>query len=149
MSKATVRVTNNGSSTGTVDSHLAGRTRMRLKLAAIAYASARHGIDADDELAAAGLQMLCQVATEYYEVVAGGACVGEGDGPSARRGRVRLKLVAIAYMTARHGIDADQGLARTGLQLLCQAAIEYCEAIMGPSTRKKTVDPFLQIGSGA
>lgn len=63
-----------------------------------------------------------------------------GDSHAAGRARVRLKLAAIAFVNARHGIDADQGLARAGLALLCSAAIEYYEAAIGADPRKRPVD---------
>lgn len=68
-----------------------------------------------------------------------------GDSQAAGRARQKLKLAAIAYVNARHGIDADIGLSRTGMALLAQAAIEYYEAIMGADPRKRPVDQHLQL----
>lgn len=70
-----VRVTNNG------DSHAIGRARMRLKLAALAYANSRHGIDADQGLSRAGLAVLCSMAVEYYESLTGADPKNRPDDP--------------------------------------------------------------------
>ncbi len=67
-----------------------------------------------------------------------------GDSHAAGRARLKLKLAAIAYVNARHGVDADVGLSRAGLALLAQAAIEYYEALTGADPRKRPVDPHLQ-----
>jgi len=71
-----------------------------------------------------------------------------GDSHAAGRARLRLKLAAIAYSNSRHGIDADVGLARAGLALLAQAAIEYYEALAGAASRDRPVDPHLHLDSG-
>lgn len=73
---------------------------------------------------------------------------GTGDSHAAGRARLKLKLAAIAYGNARHGIDADQGLSRAGLALLCQAAIEYVEAITGSDPKRRPIDPHLQLDNG-
>jgi hypothetical protein len=70
---------------------------------------------------------------------------GNGDSHAAGRARLKLKLAAIAYVNARHGIDADAGLSRAGLALLAQAAIEYYEAIAGADPSSRPVDPHLQL----
>jgi hypothetical protein len=72
-----------------------------------------------------------------------------GDSHAIGRARVRLKLAAIAYTDARHGIDADVGMARAGLALLAQAAVEYYEALTGADPRNRPVDPHLQLDNGA
>ncbi len=72
---------------------------------------------------------------------------GSGDSHAAGRARLRLKLAAIAYVNARHGVDADAGMARAGLALLAQAAMEYYEACTGADAGKRPVDPyFAQLG---
>lgn len=106
------------------DSLAAGRGRQRLKIAALGYANARHGVDADVELARAGLTRLCQIAGEFVDTLDGttrriDCCQGD---------TALLQLAAIAYASARHGIDADVGMAREGLAMLCQAAISYVES---------------------
>lgn len=130
------------------DSHAAGRARQHLKLAAIAYANARHGVDASVELARAALAFLCQKAVEFVDALSGSA-------PRGRRIDLQhgdhetLQLAAIAYASARHGIDADVGVAREGLALLCQSAINYDESLPKEEMPKRSVHTRLQIGGGA
>ena len=139
----------NGGDVPTSNSHAAGRGRQRLKLGAIGYVNARHGIDTDADLARAGLMNLCQMAIEF---------VGTLSGTHLRNRRIdlykqgnsgSLQLAAIAYVSARHGIDADVGMSREGLALLCQAAIDFVESLpKGDQTQpKRSVDPHLQIGA--
>lgn len=130
------------------DSHAAGRARQHLKLAAIGYANARHGLDASVELSRAALVFLCQKAAEFVTTLSG---------PSTKNHRIdlshgdheTLQLAAIAYASARHGIDADVGVAREGLALLCQAAINYVESLPKEETQKRSTLAHLQIGGGA
>lgn len=70
---------------------------------------------------------------------------GHGNTHEAGRARLRLKLAAIAYVNARHGVDADAGLSRAGLALLASAAIEYYEALTGADPSKRPTDPVFQI----
>jgi hypothetical protein len=74
---------------------------------------------------------------------------GNGDSHAAGRARQKLKLAAIAYVNARHGVDADAGLSRAGLALLCSVAIEYYESLTGADPSKRPVDPSLQLDNGA
>ena len=156
-----VRVTNpGGSSNG--DSHAAGRGRLRLKLAAIAYSTARHGIDADVRLLRSALALLCLAAFEYYEACTGADPSkrpvdpyldfdnGKRASAAVERARDRLQLGAMAYGGARHGIDADAGMARAGLAIIAQASMEYYESFAGAEPSKRPVDAlFAQIGGGA
>jgi hypothetical protein len=74
---------------------------------------------------------------------------GNGDSHAAGRARLKLKLAAIAYVNARHGVDADVGLSRAGLALLASAAIEYYEALTGADPHRRPVDPHLhQLDNG-
>jgi len=127
------------------DPHAAGRARQRLKLAAIGYVGSRHGVDADPDLSRAALALLCQIAHEFVESL--------GTMRKKRRDREGhiepLKLAAIAYASARHGIDADVGMSREGLALLCQGAISYVESLPDEEVApKRTADPRFQIGTG-
>jgi hypothetical protein len=130
------------------DSHAAGRARQHLKLAAIAYANARHGVDASAELSRAALAFLCQKAVEVVDALSGSA-------PRGRRidlqhgGHETLQLAAIAYASARHGIDADVGVVREGLALLCQASINYVESFPKEEASRQSARAHLQIESGA
>jgi hypothetical protein len=144
---------------GTGDSLAAGHARQKLKLAAIAYVNARHGVDADVEIARAGFALLAQTALEYHEALMGTSPASRptdpyfqfDDGiaaPEAGRARQRLKLAAIAYVSARHGIDADHGMSRAGLALLAQAGLAYYEAL-AVVPAQQPADPRRQIGNGA
>jgi hypothetical protein len=127
----------------TGDTHAAGRARLKLKLAAIGYVNVRHGIDADIKVCRAGETLLCMAALEYYRALLPSAPpinVGSGD----LRATEQLRLGAVAYVNARHGVDGDAGLARAGMALLCSVAIEYAESRIGADPKKRPVDPQLQ-----
>jgi hypothetical protein len=130
------------------DSHAAGRARQHLKLAAIGYANARHGIDASAELSRAALVFLCQKAVEFVETLSGSSLkkhridLSHGDHET-------LQLAAIAYASARHGIDADVGLVREGLALLCQSSINYVESLPKEEASRRSAQPHLHLGNGA
>lgn len=129
------------------DSLAAGRARQKLKLAAIGYANSRHGVDANVEIARAGLTRLCQIAVEFVDALAGAPLKNrridyrQGDSEM-------LQLAALAYANARHGIDADVGMAREGLAMLCQAAISYVESLPWEDPSKRPTSPHLQLGNG-
>jgi hypothetical protein len=126
------------------DSLAAGRCRQRLKLAALGYANARHGVDAEVELARAGLTRLCQIAGEFVD-----ALDGTPRRIDCRQGDSgMLQLAAIAYASARHGIDADVGMAREGLAMLCQAAISYIESVPWEDSSKRPTSTHPQLGNG-
>jgi len=129
------------------DSHAMGRGRLKLKLAAIAYVNSRHGIDSDAVLTRAGRVFLHTAAFEYYEALTGAPHHKRSIDPQRESQDVKLDLAAIAYVNARHGIDADAGLSRAGLALLCSIAIEYCEASTHADPRKRPIDPHLQLDS--
>lgn len=130
------------------DSHAAGRARQRLKLAAIGYVNARHGIDSDTELAHAALMFLCRMAIEFVESLPGSHLLHRRIDLYAQGDHEMLRLAAIAYASARHGVDADVGMAREGLALVCQAAIDFVETLPKEEP-KRAADPRFQIGSGA
>jgi len=52
-----------------------------------------------------------------------------GDSVEAGRARVRLKLGAIAYVNAQIGIDANIDVSGAALDVLCEAAVHYWEAV--------------------
>jgi hypothetical protein len=72
-----------------------------------------------------------------------------GDSHAIGRARLRLKLAALAYANARHGSDADVGMSREGLALLCAMSIEYYEALTGADPRDRPIDPNLRLNGGA
>jgi hypothetical protein len=131
------------------DPHAQGRGRQRLKLAAIGYVNARHGVDADVESARAGLTLLCQMAIEFVEALSGTQLKIRRTDLSRQGDNEMLKLAAIAYVNARHGIDADVGMAREGLALLCQVSIDYVESLPREDQTKRSSNPHFQIGNGA
>lgn len=130
------------------DSLAAGRGRQRLKLAAIGYVHSRHGVDADVESARANLMRLCQMAIEFVETLSGAHLKNRRIDLYRQGDNEALKFAAIAYVSARHGIDADRGLTQEGLQLLCQAAIDFVESLPREDL-KRPADPHHQIGHGA
>jgi hypothetical protein len=69
-----------------------------------------------------------------------------GDSHAIGQARMRLKLAALAYVNARHGVDADVGIARAGLAVLCTAAVQYYEALTGADPKKRPGDPQLDNG---
>lgn len=71
-----------------------------------------------------------------------------GDSRATGLARQKLKLAAIAYTNARHGVDADAGMSRAGLALLASAAIEYYEALTGAKPSQRPVDPYLPLDNG-
>jgi hypothetical protein len=127
-----------------------GRGRVKLKFMAIAYACSMHGIGADIERVRGARELLDNAAAEYYEAVTGTGLkklLGEHDLHVVNS---KLYIVAIAYMNARHGVDADSGLVRAGLALLCNYAIEHCETLLGDKRpNKRAVDPHLHLDNGA
>lgn len=129
------------------DSLAAGRSRQRLKLYAIGYVNARHGIDSSEELVQAGCKLLRQAALDFVDALSGSLLRtrrydSQGEDET-------LKLAAIAYVNSRHGIDADVGMAREGLSLLCQAAIDYVESLPRDGGVKRSNISHLQLGNGA
>ena len=133
------------------DSPAAGRGRQRLKLHGIGYAHARHGIDADADRAWAASMLLRRMAVEFVTTLPGSLlrnrrtdlqAIAQADG-------TMLEHAAIAYSAARHGVDADVGMAREGMAMLCQAAIDFVEGLPKEDPAKRTPDAHLQIGNGA
>lgn len=134
------------SSTG--DSHAAGRGRLKLKLSAIGYVNARHGVDTDAGLSRAGLALLCTAAVDYYKMLVPSDTRVSVSRVGDPRAMEQLQIAAIAYVNARHGVDADAGLSRVGLELLCSVAIEYSETIVGADPKKRPIDPQLHQFNG-
>ena len=138
----------NGGDSQAANSHAAGRGRQRLKLGAMGYASARHGVDTDVDLARAATKFLCQMAIEFVAALPGTHLKNRRIDLYAQANTEMLQLAAIAYASARHGIDADVGMAREGLAILCQAAIDFVESLPRED-QKRSADPHFQIGNGA
>jgi len=130
------------------DSQASGRARQRLKLGAIGYFNVRHGVDADVDVVRAAVLFLRQMAVEYVGSLPGTHFKNRRLDLYAQGDSEMLQLAAIAYVGARHGIDADVGMAREGLVLLCQAAIDFVESLPAAEP-KRPADPQHQIGNGA
>ena len=139
----------NGSDSHAANPHAAGRGRQRLKLGAIGYAHSRHGIDTDIDRARAALRILCQMAIEFVAALPGMLLKNRRIDLYAQGDSEMLQFAAIAYASARHGVDADVGMVREGLALLCQAAIDFVESLPKEDQPKRSTDPHLQIGNGA
>ena len=127
------------------DAPASGRGRQRLKLGAIGYLNARHGVDTDADLAYAARKRLCLRAVEFWEAIHGTPLKGRRIDLWDQYDR-QIQLAAIAYGSARHGIDADVGMTREGLADLCQEAINFVEALPKEEPVKRQIDPRLQIG---
>jgi len=132
------------------DSQAAGRGRQRLKLAGLAYYNVRHGIDADVESTLAARKFLCKMAIEFVGSLPGNYLKNRRLDLYMQGDDEMLVLAAIAYASSRHGIDADVGMSREGLAMLCQASIDFVESLPKDDQPKRSAtDPHLQIGNGA
>jgi hypothetical protein len=129
---------------GTGDSHASGRGRQRLKLAALGYFNSRHGMDADEALVMAARRLLCLCAIEFAETLSNVRYRRDVHGNDEM-----LCAAAIAYSSSRHGIDADVGMAREGMAMLCQAASDYAEAVPKEEVPSKRTTLPHQLGNGA
>lgn len=129
------------------DSQAAGRARQHIKLAGIGYAAALHGLHATPERANASRVFLRQKAIEFVDTLPGNLLKNRRLDPHLGDSEM-LELAAIAYAHARHGIDADVGMAREGMALLCQEAINYAESLPREDVPKRSTSPHLQIGGG-
>lgn len=134
----------------TQDSQRSADARVRFKLAAIAYADAAHLGDAD--LAGAGLVAMCEGALRWYWSFTGrqpasGAPLASRDSAGEV---VRLRLAALGYANARHGSDACIELSRDALCALCEAAVAYCQAVLGvpPQESGEVADRVLRLDRG-
>jgi len=137
----TPRSIGTGSANG--DSLAAGRGRQRLKLAAVGYAASRHGIDAHEELVREGVERLCKLALEFVETLPGSLAKGRRLHPQTRS--EGLQIAALAYAAARHGVDAEVGIVREGMANLCQAAIDFVEALPKEEPKRSS---NLQLSNG-
>jgi hypothetical protein len=132
------------------DSQRSADARVRMKIAAVAYADASHL--GDPELAGAGLAAMCEAAMRWYWSFAGSSQIGIGSrplaSPESARELNRLRLAALGYACSRHGSDACIELSRDALHALCDAAIAYCQAVLSgaePATQGDHADRVLRI----
>lgn len=127
------------------DSQASGRARQYIKLAGIGYAAALHGLHATLERANVSRVFLRQKAIEFVATLPGNLLKNRRLDPHLGDSEM-LELAAIAYAHARHGIDADVGMAREGMALMCQESINYTESL--PWEEQKRSNPHLQIEGG-
>ncbi len=127
---ANVRVFHKAARPGvTTDTPAIARARVALKLASLAYASSRHGADASAQFSAAATLLLCKAAVAYTRALEGRTSWTE---PAYNRVHPdQLRLAALAWVESRHGADGGPGFCRDGLGNLCQAAIDYAQALDG------------------
>lgn len=130
------------------DSQAAGRGRQRLKLAAIGYVHARHGVDTDADVCRGARKFLRQMAFEFVGTLPGALLKSRRFDPSAGNDEM-LTLAAIAYASSRHGVDADVGMIREGLALLCQSSIDFVESLPKEDNAPKRSPDLHQITNGA
>lgn len=114
------------------DSVQAGQARVRLKLGAIAYVNSQIGIDASIDISGAALEVLCHSAVCYWETVTNRKFVGQVDFGAA----TNLRVASLAYVNSRHGVDATVEMARAGMGVLCDAAMQFCEEMAAPDAPK-------------
>jgi hypothetical protein len=114
----------------TQDNQRSADARVRMKIAAVAYADAAHL--GDPELAGAGLAAMCESAIRWYWSFAGTSQIGNRPmaSPESARELNRLRLAALGYACSRHGSDACIELSRDALGALCDAAVAYCQAVL-------------------
>jgi hypothetical protein len=129
------------------DSQASGRGRQHIKLAGLAYNSARQGIDATVEKAHAASVFLRRKAIELVATLPGNLLRNRRLDPNLGNSEM-LELAAMAYASARHGIDADVGMAREGMALLCQEAVNYCETLPMEDQPKRPASAHFQLGNG-
>jgi hypothetical protein len=130
------------------DSHAAGRARQHIKFAACGYAAIQHGVDATVERARAASVFVRKKAIEYVATLPGDLLRNRRLDPNLGDSEM-LDFAALAYASVRHGIDADAGMVREGLALLCQEAINYVETLPKEDLPKRSAAAHLQIGNGA
>lgn len=130
-------------------SHVQTQARIRLKLYALAYVEARHGIDASPALLWDALAIFCESAKIYVGALenvdkqhlvdrslmddrgaANGRTMGGHTRDRVAAARTGLKLAALAFESNRRGADST-AYDGFGLALVCQAAISYVEALEG------------------
>ena len=136
-----------GRASGTSEPQVAGRSRQRLKIAGLGYAHSRHGLDADLAHLRGTVLVLRQAAFDFAAALPSSHLRGCRFDPS-QGDSTMLENAAVAYAAARHGVDADVGMAREAMAMLCQAAVDYAESILRDDPPRRSADPQRQIGNG-
>jgi len=132
------------------DSIPIGRTRVRLKLAAVGYSAAHQA--RDQALVLAGSSVLAESALRYVEALLH-MTAGEIPVPAphhlASDDFANVKFAALAYASIRNGSDANLESARAGMGVLCEAAIRFVEGMsLIPRGKPRPIDPSLHLDSG-
>ena len=137
-----------GRSSGSSDPQATGRSRQRLKITGLGYAHSRHGVDADLAHVRGAVLVMRQAAFDYAASLPGSQLRGRRFDPS-QGDSTMLENAAIAYAAARHGVDADVGMAREGMAMFCQAAVDYAESAARDDQPRRFTEAHRQIGNGA
>lgn len=161
---ANVRVFNNAPKGVRAPTRESSHARVRLKLYALAYVEARHGVDASPAMCWDALVLYCQSALMYVASLEGkdpsvgvpiDRTIHDDRGPSASRtmvpggdrvaqARTELKLAAMGYEAVRRGADSYTQGGHAAIAMVCQAAIRYAEALEGGTADKSHL--FTQLG---
>lgn len=64
------------------------------------------------------------------------------DNHQIAHGRIQIKLAALAFVETRHGVDSGD-LCPAAIEVLCEAAIRYVEALAG-TTMPKHLGPHMR-----
>ncbi len=145
---ANVRVFNNLPKGIRAPSRESAGARVRLKLYALAYVEARHGVDASAAMCWDALVLYCNAALMYVAALEGSRepsvlidrTIQDDRGPGAVRtmapggdraaqARTELKLAAMGYEATRRGADSYTQGGHAAIAIVCQAAIKYAEAL--------------------
>lgn len=129
------------------DTQAAGHGRQRLKIAALGYYASRHGMDADEARVTSARTFVCKTAIEFGEAL--GLLKNRRTDLYLQADCEMLLTIAIAYGEARHGNDADVGMTREGMAMLCQEAANFCESLpLKDEAAKRPAGPSFQLGNG-
>ena len=130
------------------DSLPVAQRRVRLKLAALAFAGSRHGADATG-LSVSGLIFLAMSAAEYVRELVGDHKAIDPRSLLLDEQHVGgLRLAAIAYVETRHGADSTTKFAESGLAMLCEHAIAYVQGLPTWGQRVEGAHDPLLLGDG-
>ena len=143
----------------------AAAARVHLKLAALAWANVCLGVSMPPSVTMAAVASLCRAAAAYYGALIGRSFDPEDDTlrfgdlppPGASPAEVRVVMAraefllgAVGYVSSRHGADACIEFTRAAIGGLCNAAIGYCEALVGvPTGETKVVDRTMHLDDGS
>ena len=129
------------------DSHASGKARQHLKIVALGYYASRHGMDSDEVRVNNARDEVCKKAIVFAESV--GKLKKRRTDLYRQADCETLLTLAIAYGECRHGNDADVGMSREGMAMLCQEAVNFYESLpLWEEPAKRSTAIPLQIGAG-